>query len=102
MVEETIRSIRETEKKADEIIREAEAKSLAIREEAGVNAAKVTEELISAARAKALAMAEQAKENGDRAEAEAMAETEKEISGLKASAMKREKEAVDLVISLLA
>ena len=47
-------------------------------------------------------MSERAKEAGKQAEAAALAETEKEAENLKASALGREKEAVDLVISLLA
>lgn len=102
MVEETIRSIRETERQADGIVKQAEEKSRMIREETKAQAEKLAGEVIADARAKSLEAAENAKDSGDRAETEAMAETEKEIRELKASAMKRQAEAVDLVISLLA
>ena len=47
-------------------------------------------------------VSEHARLAGDRAEAKALAELEKEVETLKFSALGREKEAVDLVISLLA
>lgn len=102
MVEETIRSIRETENRADEIVREAEEQSRSILEEAKNKAEQSADEILSRAREAARIAAGQAKEAGDREEADAMAETEKAVSALKERALSREKEAVDLVISLLA
>ena len=46
MVEETIREIRETEKQADEIIRNAEAKGEELRGEAEKQAAVLKEEIL--------------------------------------------------------
>ena len=79
MVEETIQSIRETERKADETVKAAEEKG----------------------RERAAEVSERAKEAGERAEAEALAKIEKEVESLKTSALEREREVVDLVISLL-
>ena len=50
MVEETIREIRETEKQADEIIRNAEAKGEELRGEAEKQAAVLKEEILRKAR----------------------------------------------------
>ncbi len=102
MVEETIRSIRETENQADEIVRTAEERSLAILEEAKKQAEQTAAELTGRAKAEALASAERAKEEGGRAEEASAEEIEKDIRALKDLALVREKEAVNLVISLLA
>lgn len=101
MVEETIRSIRETEERADAIIKEAEQKSRKILGKAEKRAGQVSEEIVSSARADALLTVEQAKADGERKEADSAAETEKSVRMLKESALAREKEAVDLVISML-
>ena len=102
MVEETIQAIRETEKKADEIVKNAHDESERIIQEAREKASELSEKIISSARSEALAAAERAKENGSLADADALAESEDEIRSLKASAMERKKEAVNLVISQLA
>ena len=102
MVEETIRSIRETEKKADEIVRSAEEKSRETAEATKEQALRTADQIIKDARGQAAEVSVHAKQAGDRAEANALAETEKEVEALKASALGREKEAVELVISLLA
>ena len=82
MVEETIQSIRETE----------------IAKEHALSSA---EEIVKNARERAAEVSERAKEAGERAEAEALAKIEKEVESLKTSALGREREVVDLVISLL-
>ena len=102
MVEETIRSIRETEKKADEMVKAAQEKSREMMDDAKAQASSTAEAILKDARDKALEVSERAKEAGKQAEAAALAETEKEAQNLKTSALGREKEAVDLVISLLA
>ena len=66
MVQETIRSIRETEEQADEIVRQAEQKSREIFEEAEKRAADISEEILREARTEALALEEQAKEEADK------------------------------------
>ena len=101
MVEDTIRSIRETEEQADEIVREAEQKSREILAKAEKRAEKASEEILSRAKSEALMTAEQAKTGGERSVEDAEAETEKVVRVLKESALLREKEAVDLVISML-
>ena len=97
MVEETIQSIRETERKADETVKAAEEKGREITEIAKEPA----EEIVKSARERAAEVSERAKEAGERAEAEALAKIEKEVESLKTSALGREREVVDLVISLL-
>ena len=98
MVEETIQSIRETERKADETVKAAEEKGREIAKEHALSSA---EEIVKSARERAAEVSERAKEAGERAEAEALAKIEKEVESLKTSALEREREVVDLVISLL-
>lgn len=102
MVEETIRTIRETENKADGIVKDAEEQSVKILAGAKEKADEASAQIIGNARAEAKASEEQTKRDGDLREAEALARAQEDIRALKASAMEREKEAVDLVISLLA
>ena len=101
MVEETIQSIRETERKADETVKAAEEKGREITEIAKEHALSSAEEIVKNARERAAEVSERAKEAGERAEAEALAKIEKEVESLKTSALEREREVVDLVISLL-
>lgn len=101
MVEETIKSIRETESKADQIVKEAEQKSKAVIEDAKKEAQQAAEQIIATARAEALKIAEQAKENGEAASARAAEETQKEAKQMKEAALKREDEAVALVLERL-
>ena len=78
MVEETIRTIKETENEAEEIIKK----------EAG-------------AKAEAAADLEKAKEAGRKSEQEAMDGVEKEIAALKQGALAKESEVVAAVIAEL-
>ena len=66
MVEETIREIRETEKKADEIVRSAEEESRKIIEEAGQKAGILKDEILSKARENALKVAEDAEKKPEK------------------------------------
>lgn len=102
MVEETIRTIRETEKKADALVKEAEKKAAQIREDAKAEAAEAAEAIVREARGRAQNLADQSEQEGNMAEQEFLAKTETEVQAMRDSAIAREKEAVDLVISLLA
>lgn len=102
MVEETIRTIRETEKKADEIVKEAQEQAVIILENAKKEAEKLSGKMLEKVRFEADQVLLEAKRSGEQREAEAARKTDSEIKSLKGSAAEREDEAVDLVISLLA
>lgn len=102
MVEETIRAIRETEKQADGIVENARRESERIRKEAEERSAKIREEIIKNAQAEAGDEAEKARLQGAETEQRAKSGYEEEIAALKASAAGKEKEAVEMVLSLLA
>ncbi len=85
MVEETIRTIKETENEAEEIIKKADAAYTEILEKAKADAADL----------------EAAKEAGRKSEQEAMSGVEKEIEALKKGALAKESEVVAAVIAEL-
>ena len=99
MVEETIREIRKTEKRADEIVRSAGEESRKIIEEAGQKAVILKDEILSKARENALKVAEDAEKKAEEAGKEDTRALDDEIRQLKAAALEREEEAVGLVIS---
>lgn len=101
MVEETIRSIRETENRADGIVKEAEEKSLQILEEARIKAEEEKNNILDRAAAQAQALESKAQEEADRTRRDAGESIRKCAEELKASALSRKSEAVDLVISEL-
>ena len=68
MVEETIREIRKTEKRADEIVRSAGEESRKIIEEAGKEAAALKEKILHEAREKALQVTEEAQKKAEKPE----------------------------------
>lgn len=102
MVGEMIQSIRETEKKAEETIRSAEEKSRETAENAKQQARSAAEQIIKNASLQAEEVIRLAKTQGERTEAQELARTQEKAESMKAAALGREKEAVDLVISLLA
>ena len=99
MVEETIREIRKTEKRADEIVRSAGEESRKNIEEAGKEAAALKEKILHEAREKALQVTEEAQKKAEKTGKEAAQTLDGEIRKLKADALEREGEAVELVIS---
>ena len=101
MVEETIQTIRETEKKAEEIVKEAGRERERLLAEAKEKAADLKEEVIRKAQKAAEASAAEAKEKAAEAEKRAAEALEQEIGQLKASAKEKEQQAVDYVISHL-
>ena len=94
-----VKTIRETEKKADEIVRSAEEESRKIIEEAGQKAGILKDEILSKARENALKVAEDAEKKAEEAGKEDTRALDDEIRQLKAAALEREEEAVGLVIS---
>lgn len=102
MVEETIRTIRETEKQAQEIVENACKESERIRKEAEERSGQIREEIIRNAREEAETVMEQANVSGDESVREAEAVIRNDTNRLKTSAKEKEKEAVETVISMLA
>lgn len=99
MVEETIQTIRETEQKANSIVKDAEAKSREILAEASKKADAVREESRCAAKAAFDLAMEEAKAQGVRTQEKSSADIEKEVQALKELALGREEEAIQLVIA---
>lgn len=102
MVEDTIRTIRETEKQAHEIVENARHESECIMKDAQERAEELREEIIKKAQDEAAAEIESARMAGAEKESSAKAAYEAETAKLKTSAGEKEKEAVEMVISLLA
>ena len=101
MVEETIRTIKETENEAEEIIKKADAAYTEILEKAKADAAEMVGRAEAEAKAKAAADLEAAKEAGRKSEQEAMDSVEKEIATLRKDALAKESEVVSAVIAEL-
>lgn len=101
MVEETIQVIRETEAKAEAIVKDAEVQCKRILEDASQEAESLKAEQIQEIRKKADAIMENAREQGAQSQKTAMSDVEIEIKALKELASSREDEAVSLVISQL-
>lgn len=101
MVEETIRTIRETEKQAQEIVENARKESERIRKEAEERSGQIREEIIRNAREEAESVREQAHISGDASVRGAKAVIRNDTDRLRTSAKEKEKEAVEMVISML-
>ena len=101
MVEETIRTIRETERQAQKIVEDAQAERERILAEAKERSGQIRDEIIGKAKAEAKAKAEQAEEAAGKLEQAARAAIAAETEKLKISAGEKKKEAVEAVVSLL-
>lgn len=101
MVEETIQVIRETEAKAEAIVKDAEVQCRKILEDASRQAEDLKAEQIRMIREKADAIMNDAKEQGAQTQKNSMSEVENEIQALKEAAASRADEAAGLVISQL-
>ena len=99
MVEETIKTIKETENEADEII--ADATCTEILEKAVREAKEIKEQAVANAKKQAEADLLQAKEEGEVLKKQASEKTEQETEALKALAQGKEEEAVSAVIKAL-
>ena len=102
MVEETIRTVRETEKQAQEIVDNARLESERTIKAAKERSEALRAEILGKADAEAAAEAEKAQQAGAETERRAKTEGEGEAAKPKTSAGEKEKEAVEMVISLLA
>lgn len=101
MVEETIRTIRETERQAQKILEDAQAESERILADAKTRSEQIRDEIIQKAQAEAKIKAEQAEAAGKAAEEEARASIAQETEKLKHAAGEKKKQAVETIVSLL-
>lgn len=101
MVEETIKTIKETESEAEEILKAADVTCTLILEKAAASANEIKEQAEEKAKEKAKAALSAAKDAGDISTREALARVDEEIAELKKAAQAKEKEAIDSVIAEL-
>lgn len=101
MVEETIQTIKETEKEAEALVKAAEDKCAGILEHASEEAKRLKETTIADAQTKAKEAMGAAREAGKATTEEALAKVEKEIAALKEEAGKKEAQAIKAVIEHL-
>lgn len=101
MVEETIKTIKETENKADEIMRKADTTCTEILENAADEAKKIKEQAVAKAKNQAEADFLKVKEEGEKQKSEASKMTGQDTEALKALAETKEEEAVAVVIEAL-
>ena len=101
MVEETIKTIKETESEGEEILKAADVTCTSILEKAAASANEIKEQAEEKAKEKAKAALSAAKDAGDISTREALARVDEEIAELKKAAQAKEKEAIDSVIAEL-
>ncbi len=99
MVEETIRTIKETENDAEEMIKKADATCTTILEDAERSAKEMKEKAETQAKEKALSVLDTAKEAGKASVQKVLAQVEDEIAALKKAAGAKEAEAIQAVIA---
>ena len=101
MVEETIRTIRETENQADEIVKAAQERRRVILEEAQAEAQRQREEILGRALQSARKTEESARQKSLLAEQEAGKALESYVEELKGSVREKETEAAEKILSRL-
>ena len=101
MVEETIKTIRETEKEAEELIKNAAAECTEILEGAAADARELKQKAETDAKAKADADMKAAVEMGESSARDALRDVDAEIASLKEAVKAKEDAAVASVISEL-
>lgn len=101
MVEETIKTIKETECEAERMIREADEKSAAILEEARKEAESLKNQSETDAKNKARVILDMERQAGEQSIQDALAGVEKEISVLKEKARAKEGKVISAVIAQL-
>ena len=101
MVENTIQAIKDTEAKADEVVREAELRYKEILEGAAKKAEEMKSEQIQGMKQQAQSDMEQAKGRGTQDLDSAMTGIQKEVAALKELALQKFDTAVNLVVSEL-
>ncbi|MEZ3435122.1 MAG: hypothetical protein K1W34_10965 [Lachnospiraceae bacterium] len=101
MVEETIKTIKETESEAERILKEADEKCAAILEDARQEADSLKKQSETDAKNKAQAALDMEKQAGEKSIQDALAGVESEISVLKEQARAKESEVISAVIAEL-
>ena len=101
MVEETIKTIKETENEAEEMIKKADAQCTDILEQASVEAKELKEQAEMDAKAEAQAALAAAKEAADHLTKQKAVEVEQENAAMRDAALGKEKEAVQAVMQAL-
>ncbi len=101
MVEETIKTIKETECEAENVLKEADVKCAAILEDAGKKADSLKYLAEADAKKKAQEALELEKKAGEKSIQDALAGVESEISVLKEAARAKESEVISAVIAEL-
>ena len=101
MVEDTIKAIRETEKKAEEMIADAKASESQLLEKAKQEAAELESCMIEQAKAQAAKARDEALRAGKEKLEETVQEAGSEIKQLKETAKSREKEVVQAIVEAL-
>lgn len=101
MLEDTLKSVKEAEAKAEETLREAESKAASVLEEAKAKAQAMKEETQQKVKLEAQELQTQVQELGSRQMEEAAKDAQREIEALKELIAPRKKEAVEAVIASL-
>lgn len=101
MVEETIKTIKETEREAEELLKSAGEKCAAILEEAEAQAKNLKEEAKAQAQAAAKAALDMEKKIGEDSIQDALAKVDSEIEVLKQGAKAKEGDVITAVIAEL-
>ena len=101
MVEETIKTIKETEDEAERIIKAADEKCAAILEDARAEAESLKFQSEADARKQAQAALDMEKQIGEKAIQDALAGVESEIAVLKENARAKESEVIAAVVAKL-
>lgn len=99
MLQETIKAVKDAESKAESILREADEKAAAIKEQAAGEAEFLKEEEMKKAREQAALVLEAAKTKADGEKGVFDSDTEKEITELRRMAAEKENHAIEVVIS---
>ena len=101
MVEETIKTIKETENEAEELVKSADAECTGILERASAAAVELKAQAEAQAKEKAKTDLDAAKEIGERDVEKAMDDVAKEIASLREAARQKEGDAISAVIARL-
>lgn len=101
MVEETIKTIRETESEAEAILKEAEDRCAAILGEAENESREMKAQAEAVAKEKARSALDSERQIGEQSIQDALAEVESDIAVLKENARAKESEVISAVIAKL-
>lgn len=101
MLQETMSKVKAAEEQASQIIKDSQAESKRIIDDAQGKAADMLQQSDAAGKVSGEKMQEYAQSKRQSAIADALAEAEKEVSALQEQTKTKEKETIDLVMSLL-